>query len=90
MANHKSAEKRIRQTARRTAINRSNRTALRTQIKKLRAAIATGDQAAAAELLPATLSLIDRSVQKGVLHRNAADRHKSRLTGHVNELGAAQ
>ena len=88
MPNHKSAEKRDRQNKKRNAINSSNRTRLRNQIKKLRSAIATGDKEQAQSLLAATVSVIDKSIQKGVLHRNAAARHKSRLAQHVNELAA--
>ncbi|MDT5270842.1 MAG: small subunit ribosomal protein [Acidobacteriota bacterium] len=87
MPNHKSAEKRMRQNEKRRDINRSNRGRLRTGVKKLRAALESGDTGAAQELLPQTVSLIDKAVQKGVLHRNAAARYKSRLTGHVNESG---
>jgi small subunit ribosomal protein S20 len=90
MANHKSAEKRIRQTETRTEVNRANRSRLRTEIKKLRTAIDSGDHDVAKKLLPTTISLIDKSVQKGILHRNTAARHKSRLSGHVDELAAAK
>jgi len=90
MPNHKSAEKRDRQNARRNAANTANRTKLRTQLKKLRAAIASGDAQAARTLLPGTISIIDKSIQKGVIHRNAAARHKARLTAHVNSLAAAK
>ena len=86
MANHKSAEKRVRQNARRKEINRNNRSKLRTQIKSLRAAIASHDKADGKELLNPTISLIDKAVNKGIIHRNTAARHKSRLTLHVNEL----
>jgi small subunit ribosomal protein S20 len=86
MPNHKSAEKRDRQNARRNAINTANRTRLRTQIKKLRAALAAGSLDEARALLSETVSVIDKSVQKGVLHRNAAARHKARLTMRVNQL----
>ena len=86
MPNHKSAEKRDRQNVRRNAINTTKRTRLRSSIKKLRALIATGNAQEAQALLPATISAIDKSVQKGVMHRNAAARHKARLTGHVNGL----
>ncbi|CAN5396813.1 30S ribosomal protein S20 [soil metagenome] len=86
MANHKSAEKRVRQNAKRKEINRSNRSKLRTSIKKLRAAVTGNDKAASTELLFPTVSLIDKAVNKGILHRNAAARHKSRLTKHVNSL----
>ncbi len=88
MPNHKSAEKRDRQNTTRNAINTTNRSQLRTSIKKLRAVIAAGKLQEAQALLPETVSVIDRSVQKGVLHRNAAARHKARLTTHVNELAA--
>ncbi|MEO8073065.1 MAG: 30S ribosomal protein S20 [Acidobacteriota bacterium] len=86
MPNHKSAEKRVRQNEKRRAVNRSNKGSLRTQIKKLRAALAAGDKAQSQELLIPTIALIDKSVNKGVLHKNTAARHKSRLTIHVNEL----
>lgn len=88
MPNHKSAEKRMRQNERRKLINRSNRTRLRTEIKKLRAALAGDDQNALQTALSQTISTIDKSVQKGVLHKNAAARYKSRLTARVNQLGA--
>ena len=84
MPNHKSAEKRVRQNEKRRDINRGNRGRLRTGIKKLRAAMESGEAGAAQELLPKTVSLIDKAVQKGVLHRNAAARHKSRLTARAN------
>ncbi|MGH9846344.1 MAG: 30S ribosomal protein S20 [Blastocatellia bacterium] len=88
MPNHKSAVKRDRQNVTRNAANTANRSQLRTSIKKLRAAIAAGKSQEARALLPETVSVIDKSVQKGVLHRNAAARHKARLTTHVNELAA--
>lgn len=90
MPNHKSAEKRDRQNARRNAVNTTNRSRLRTEIKKLRTAIAAGDIEAAKTQLPKTISVIDKAIQKGVLHRNTAARHKSRLTSHVNTLTAAR
>lgn len=86
MPNHKSAEKRVRQTAKKTAVNRANRSKLRTQIKKLRAALASQDKDQSQELLTPTIALIDKSVNKGVLHKNTAARYKSRLTSHVNDL----
>ena len=86
MANHKSAEKRVRQNAKRKEINRSNRSKLRTSIKKLRAAVAGSNKAESTELLFPTVSLIDKAVNKGIIHRNTAARHKSRLTKHVNGL----
>lgn len=86
MANHKSAEKRVRQTTKRNAINRSNRSELRTSIKKLRAAVAASDKSGATELLTPTVSLIDKAVNKGIIHKNTAARYKSRLTKHTNKL----
>ena len=86
MANHKSAEKRVRQNARRNEINRMNRSKLRTQIKSLRAAISDHDKKDSIELLNPTISLIDKAVNKGIIHKNTAARHKSRLTKHVSEL----
>ncbi|HWC76401.1 MAG TPA: 30S ribosomal protein S20 [Blastocatellia bacterium] len=88
MANHKSAEKRMRQSERRNEVNRRNRSALRTEIKRLRAALESGNKEEAQQLLPKTVSIIDKAIQKGVLHRNAAARHKARLTGKVTKLGA--
>ncbi|HEX8118471.1 MAG TPA: 30S ribosomal protein S20 [Pyrinomonadaceae bacterium] len=87
MPNHKSAEKRVRQNEKRNEINRGNRGRLRTGIKKLRAALEGGEAGSAQGLLPETVSLIDKAVQKGVLHRNAAARYKSRLTVRVSASG---
>ena len=86
MANHKSAEKRVRQNEKRNEINRSNRSKLRTQIKKLRTALAGTDKAQSTELLNPTVSLIDKAVNKGLIHKNTAARYKSRLTKHVGNL----
>ena len=86
MANHKSAEKRIRQNARRKEINRNNRSKLRTQIKKLRTAVAGHDKTESTQLLNPTVSLIDKAVNKGIIHKNTAARYKSRLTKHVGAL----
>jgi small subunit ribosomal protein S20 len=86
MANHKSAIKRVRQNAKRNEINRANRSKLRTQIKKLRSAIAGADKTQGGELLNPTVSLIDKAVNKGIIHKNTAARYKSRLTKHVAEL----
>ena len=86
MANHKSAEKRVRQNAKRNEINRSNRSKLRTSIKKLRTSVAASDKTGSLELLNPTVSLIDKAVNKGIIHKNTAARYKSRLTKHVNNL----
>jgi len=89
MANHKSAEKRARQSERRRVMNRQNRSRLRTGVKALRAATGSGNAAEAQSLLPQTVSLIDKSVQKGVVHKNTAARYKKRLTRRVNALAKA-
>ena len=86
MPNHKSAEKRDRQNVKKRAVNKNNKSKLRTQIKKLRVALAGHDKSQSTELLNPTISLIDKAVNKGILHKNAAARHKSRLTSHVNSL----
>lgn len=86
MANHKSAEKRVRQNAKRNEINRSNRSKLRTSIKKLRTSVAASDKSGSVELLNPTVSMIDKAVNKGIIHKNTAARYKSRLTKHVNDL----
>lgn len=79
MANIKSARKRARQAENRREHNMSLRTAVRTAIKNVKKAIAAGDRAAAEKTLRESQHTIDRVVAKGVLHRNAGDRHKSRL-----------
>ena len=84
MPNHKSADKRMRQNERRRTINRGNRSRLRTSIKKLRGALEAGDAKLINEVLPETISTIDKAVQKGALHKNAAARYKSRLTTRSN------
>jgi small subunit ribosomal protein S20 len=89
MPNHKSAEKRMRQNEKRRGINRGNRTRLRTEIKRLRAALEEGG-GGLQEVYAQTVSTIDKAVNKGVLHRNAASRYKSRLTSRVNEASAAK
>ena len=85
MPNHKSAEKRVRQNEKRRLVNRNNRSSLRTQIKKLRAALGGSDNQQTQELLVPTISAIDKAVNKGILHKNTAARYKARLTGHVNK-----
>jgi small subunit ribosomal protein S20 len=79
MATHESAVKKQRQDERRRLRNRMHVSRMRTAVKKLRKAIAAGSAKAAADLLPETLAILDRSVERGVLHRNSAARTKSRL-----------
>ncbi len=86
MANIKSAEKRIRKTATQQARNRTRRSARRTAGKNLREAAEAGEANTARELLPQTLSIVDTTASKGVIHANTAARTKSRLTKAVASL----
>jgi small subunit ribosomal protein S20 len=88
MANHKSAEKRIRQTERRTEVNRARVSRIRTFIKKVESALDAGDKSAAAEAFKLAQPEIQRGVVKGVIHRNTAARKISRLAGRIKEMGA--
>jgi small subunit ribosomal protein S20 len=89
MANHVSSLKRSKQTLAKTAVNRANRTKLRGSLRTLREALAKGDVKVAAEQYRATASILDKSVQKGVLHDNTASRYKSRLNARVKALATA-
>jgi len=86
MANIKSARKRARQAQERRVHNMSLRTAVRTAIKNVKKALAGGDKAAAENVMRESQRVIDRVVAKGVLHRNAGDRHKSRLAHALKNL----
>jgi small subunit ribosomal protein S20 len=86
MANHVSALKRARQTVKRTAVNRSNKSHVRRSLRSLREAITKGDASGVAEQYSKTVSALDKSVQKGVLHKNTASRYKSRLHARVKAL----
>ncbi len=86
MANHKDAEKRARQSEERRIRNRSWRTRLRNQVKKIRDAIASKDVATAQALLPETVSVLQRGVSKGVLHPRNAARRVSRIAQALQAL----
>jgi small subunit ribosomal protein S20 len=86
MAKHKSAEKRMRQTEKRTLVNRARRSRVRTFVKKVEAAIASGDKDAAVTALRLAQPELHRAVTKGVLHRNTASRKLSRLATRINAL----
>ena len=88
MAHHASALKQMRQSLKRRARNRRNLSQVKSQVKRLRAALAKGDAETARKLLPETMSEIDRAAKKGVVHDNAAARYKSRLARKVSALGA--
>ncbi len=80
MANIKSAEKRIRRSNRQRERNRALLSRMRSAVKDLRKAVDAGDAKTAQELLPKTLSVVDSTARKGVIHANTAARNKSRLT----------
>jgi small subunit ribosomal protein S20 len=86
MAHHKSAKKRIRQTERRTEVNDARTSRVRTFVKKVETAIASGDKAAASSALRAAEPELQRGVTKGILHRNAASRKVSRLSKRIKAL----
>lgn len=88
MAHHASAKKRIRQTARRTEVNRTRLSAVRTSIRKVEEAIAGGDQNAAREVFKAAQPLIQRGAQKGVLDKCMASRKLSRLAKRIKAISA--
>ncbi len=88
MANTYSALKRVRQDERRTEYNKKNKSRLRHQIRAMRRAIASKDAKVAADLLPKTFSLIDRSAKNGIIKKNTAARYKSKLHVRVKALQA--
>ncbi|MEK0082927.1 30S ribosomal protein S20 [Benzoatithermus flavus] len=89
MAHHRSAKKRIRQTAKRTAINRSRMSRIKTFVRKVEDALAKGDHEAARTAFAAAEPEIRRGVTKGVLHLNTASRKISRLSRRVKALATA-
>jgi small subunit ribosomal protein S20 len=90
MANHVSALKRVRQTERKTEVNRLRKSRVRTQIRKMRRLLAAKDANGAQAALPETYSLIDRAAKWGIIKKNTAARYKSRLTNHLKELAGTK
>jgi small subunit ribosomal protein S20 len=86
MANTKSAKKAVRVAERRTAINKNRRSRVRTFIRKVEEAIASGDKGAAETALRNAQPEIMRSAQKGIIHRNTASRKISRLSARIRAL----
>jgi small subunit ribosomal protein S20 len=86
MPSHRSAEKRVRKTAKRTAANKNRRSQVRGAIRKVEEAIAAGDKKAALAALKAAEPQIMRGVSKGVIHRNTGSRKVSRLSARVKAL----
>ena len=88
MANHVSSLKRARQTERKTDVNRANKSRVRGSLRALREALQKGDAKSVTEQYRATVSALDKSVQKGTLHKNTASRYKSRLSARVKATSA--
>jgi small subunit ribosomal protein S20 len=88
MANTTSAKKAVRKIARRTAVTRSRRSKMRTFVRKIEEAIASGDAAAARAALATAEPIVMRAAQKGVVHKNTASRRISRLTLRVKALAS--
>jgi len=86
MANHVSSLKRARQTLTKTAINRANRSKLRGALRLMREALAAGDKKSITAVYRTTVSVLYKSVQKGVLHKNTASRYKGRLNARVKAV----
>jgi len=89
MANSAQARKRARQALGARANNASQRSRLRTAIKTVRKAVEAGDKAAAQQLFQQSVSVIDSIADKNIVHKNAAARHKSRLSAAIKAMGAA-
>lgn len=89
MANTKQAKKRVRQAEKHRQHNAGMRSMLRTSIKKVLGAIQSGNATTAQEALLSATPVIDRMVGKGIIHKNKAARHKSRLNAQVKKLAAA-
>ena len=88
MAHHKSAKKRIRQTAKRTQVNRARMSRIRTYLRKVEDAISGGDAAEAREALRQAQPELMRGAKKGVLHKNTVSRKISRLATRINTMSA--
>lgn len=89
MANSAQARKRARQAVKQRAHNASLRSTLRTAIKRVRQAIASGDKAAAQGMFNQSMAVVDRIADKKIIHKNKAARHKSRLSAQIKALVAA-
>ncbi|HJN73241.1 MAG TPA: 30S ribosomal protein S20 [Myxococcota bacterium] len=88
MAHHADALKRIRQNAKRRTRNRHYRATMRTEIKRVRAAVDAGDHAAAEAALPTAVGIIQRLASKNIIHKRNASRRVARLYAAVNKIKA--
>lgn len=86
MANSSQARKRVRQAEKRRQHNASQRSMLRTYLKKVKEAIAAGDKTAAEAAFKAAVPVVDRMAGRGLIHKNKAARHKSRLSAHIKAI----
>jgi small subunit ribosomal protein S20 len=86
MPHHKSAEKRLRQTEKRTTVNRARLSRVRTYVKNVESAIATGDKSAAQSAFSLAQPELHRATTKGVMHKNTVARKLSRLAARINGL----
>jgi small subunit ribosomal protein S20 len=86
MPSHVSAEKRVRQTAKRTAVNKNRKTQMRSVVRKVEEALASGDKKAAEAAFKAAEPAIMKGVSKGVIHRNTGSRKVSRLAKRLKAL----
>lgn len=88
MANTKSAKKAVRKLARRTAVNQTRRSRMRTYLRKVEEAIGAGDKSAAQDALKAAQPEVMRAAQNQVMHKNTASRKLSRLSARIKAMGA--
>jgi small subunit ribosomal protein S20 len=89
MARHKSAIRQLRRSIRRNAVNKQNKSGLRTEVKKLKEAVENKDKEGIKKLLPDAFSVIDKAVKKKSIHRRKGDRVKSRLSRRVEKAISA-
>ena len=88
MANTSSAKKAVRKIERRTAVNKARRSQMRTYLRKVEEALASGDEKAATAALSSAAPLLMRAAQKGIVHKNTASRKVSRLSKRVRALAS--
>lgn len=89
MANKKASKKDLRQSAKRRLVNQSVRTSLKTYVKKVKVAAASGDLEAGAKAASIAMSALDKAAQRGIIHKNQAARRKSRAMRALNRAKAA-
>jgi small subunit ribosomal protein S20 len=89
MANTVSSLKRVRMTARKTAVNRMRKSRLRHQLRAMRRALESKDANGATQLVPKTFSMVDKAAKQGIIKKNTAARYKSRLTLRLRTIATA-